>query len=115
MRLGQRPEALAEGRQPGGIAGRQGEGQGHPGGLRPHRRQVREVHRQGLVAQGLRVHPGGEVYPLHQGIHGQRQQASRRRLHQGAVVAHPEHHILAIAAHRGEKALDEGKLGERHG
>lgn len=94
-----------------GVAPEPQDDKGEGRGASPHGGEVRDVHRQGLVAQGV---PGGvsgvEVNPLHHGVGGVGPQPARAVTDHGGVVADAPHQALALALQHGAEPRDDPEL-----
>ncbi len=86
----QRMEPVGEGRQPRLVQARQRQPQHATDGPRAHGGQVRQVHRQGLVPQRLRIDIGKEMPAFQQQIGAGGHLFSGRHRKQRAVIPHAQ-------------------------
>jgi hypothetical protein len=87
------------------------ERQQRPGRFGTHGGDIREIYREGTVADGRRRRAGREMHTFHQRI-GDRHQLARSRRHQHrAVVAHADAHVGARCAEAREVPADEFEFG----
>ncbi len=85
--------AAREGGNPGFIGFRQGRRDERPARQRAHGGEVREIHGEGLPAEGLGVAASEEVRARHQHVGGHHQVHAGRRADNRAVVADAQHGV----------------------
>ncbi|KAG0929170.1 hypothetical protein G6F31_017450 [Rhizopus arrhizus] len=111
MGIGQGVKPVREGGQPGLVQARQGQPQHAANRPGAHGGQVRQVHGQGLVAQGARIHVGKEMPAFQQQVRAGGDLFAGRHGKQSAIVAHAQQ---ARRCGPGEIARDQIEFG-RHG
>ncbi|OIQ85252.1 hypothetical protein GALL_329270 [mine drainage metagenome] len=99
----------AEAGEPDGVGGRKGQCQRERQRLRPHGGEVRQIHRQRLVAKLERIGSRQEMPALEQHVGRDGQLPAGRDVQQGAVIPHAEH---SAARGAGEIAGDEIEFAE---
>jgi hypothetical protein len=107
--LREREEAAREGREERRVAVGKRAGEQREARTRAHRRHVRQVDRERLVAEALRIGAGQEVPALHQHVDRRHEFEGRVDAQHRTVVAHPHPHVR-IARRAPEETIDQREL-----